>query len=75
MIYTIESLHARICKPTATAEVRPGVWWPARYVELLSLRQRIRQAWLAFTGRGDVVLWQPLTAASSDRARGGEGTE
>ena len=38
-------------------EVGSIAWVPARPVGLFGLRNRLRCAWLAFTGRADVVVW------------------
>jgi hypothetical protein len=33
------------------------VWVPARVCGYYSLRNRLRCAWLVFTGRADVLIW------------------
>lgn len=34
-----------------------GRWVPARALGFASLRQRVRAAWLVFTGRADALVW------------------
>lgn len=34
-----------------------GEWVPARPLGFYSIKHRLKAAWLAFTGKGDVLLW------------------
>ena len=39
------------------AEYAPGKWAPARPEGFFSLRNRLKCAWLVFTGRADALVW------------------
>lgn len=38
-------------------ETGKGKWVPARPVGMGGIRHRLRMAWLAFTGKADLVRW------------------
>lgn len=38
-------------------QASPGAWLPARPYGAFSLRERLRLAWLVFTGRCDALRW------------------
>ena len=40
------------------AQVKPGLWVPARPLGLDSIKNRLKCAWLVFTGKCDVVEWK-----------------
>lgn len=42
---------------TCTTELSDGSWVPARPLGFFSVSNRLRAAWLSFTGKGDVVVW------------------
>lgn len=42
---------------SASTEINPGRWCVARPVGLYSIKQRLKCAWWAFTGKADLVIW------------------
>lgn len=60
-IYNLLSLVAQVNSTDTFRRVRAGrsssTIIPARPVNLFSLRNRFKAAWLAFTGKADVVIW------------------
>lgn len=56
--YTLRNLVAMVTDPKAPLSSRDGeTWFPARPLGFYSIGNRFRCAWLAFTGRADVVRW------------------
>ena len=55
-VYDLLHLCGMVAKNDPLCEV-DGAWVPARPMGYFGLRIRLRAAWLAFTGRGDVVIW------------------
>lgn len=55
-IYTLRGLFLELANGTMT-DLPNGRWVPARPLGFYSIGTRLRAAWLAFTGRGDVVIW------------------
>ena len=39
------------------SEYEPGKWEPAKPLDGRSFRDRVREAWLVFTGTADCFLW------------------
>ena len=56
--YTLERLMKQASDRTVTIRF-PGQteWLPARPEGFYSIRNRLRCAWLAFSGQADVVKW------------------
>lgn len=55
-IYSLRSL-IKAADGTSMAGLADGSWVPARPLGFFSMEQRLKAAWLAFAGKGDVVLW------------------
>ena len=47
----------RTVKENKTVKKFGDEWVPARPLGLFSLRHRAKCAWLAFTGKADILLW------------------
>lgn len=57
-IWTLRSLHKTNRELMRTSKENPGFYIPCRpVVHIGGLRHRLRCAWLAFTGRCDLVRW------------------
>jgi len=56
-IFKLESFHSQILHGNVLSEISPGRWIPARPLGYFSIKHRIKCAWIAFTGRGDIILW------------------
>ena len=57
-IWTLGDLTRWASEGTVMAGLPDGRWVIARPAGLYSLRNRVRAAWLAFTGKADVVTWE-----------------
>ena len=55
-IFTLKAL-LKCADGTDLTGLSDGRWVPARPLGFYSLGWRLKAAWLAFTGRADVVLW------------------
>lgn len=56
--YQIDNLLRAIEHNTVEAQVARGVWVPARPLRVGGIRERLRAAWLVFTGKADALLWR-----------------
>jgi hypothetical protein len=56
-IWTVERLSKWLASSPVQRGLPDGSWVLARPLGLYSLRHRIKAAWLAFTGRADVLTW------------------
>jgi hypothetical protein len=54
-LYTLDGLHKLNREVGASHDGK--VWYPARPLGLDTISNRIRCAWLVFTGRADAVTW------------------
>ena len=54
-VFSASSIRSWDC----ACEVTPGVWKPARPIGLLGLFliKRLKAAWLVFSGKADVLVW------------------
>lgn len=57
-IYTLHQISNECTLPRVRVRLRNGKWYPARPLALCSMSQRFERAWIVFTGRGDVVVWE-----------------
>lgn len=55
-LYTLERLLNDLNNHKTSANIN-GRWVPARPMGLYSLKNRIKLAWMVFTGQADVFLW------------------
>lgn len=59
-IFTLAGL-LKAADGTCQTALPGGRWVPARPLGFQSFRTRLRAAWLALTGKGDVVIWPAST--------------
>ena len=57
-MYTLHQITDMCTLPKAQTLLKNGKWYPSRPLVLCSLRQRFERAWMVFTGRADVVVWE-----------------
>lgn len=55
-VYDLAALLEWVTNGGCSAHVN-GVWVPARPCGFYSIGNRLRCAWLVFTGRADAVVW------------------
>lgn len=55
-IYTLEGLSDRLRDNTSQVGV-DGKYYPCRPMGFYSMGNRIRAAWLVFTGKADAFIW------------------
>lgn len=69
MIVTIKNL-GRDCPQT---EIKGHGWFPARPInyQCRTLMERLREAWMVFTGKADPFVW-PEDSLDNDEMRDGE---
>lgn len=56
-IWGIQDLTEYVTERETLTEVAEGRWEPARPLGFYSLENRLKAAWLVFTGRADALLW------------------
>jgi len=58
ILWTLPSLFAQARTVATESQVKPGAWIPCRpHASIESFRFRLRCAWLAFSGKCDLVRW------------------
>ena len=59
-IFYIDRLleHCEANSARITAPDGHGAWVPARPLGYSSIKQRVKCAWLVFTGKADALLWR-----------------
>lgn len=55
--YELMNLFEIVWNNFEQAEVSPGKWVPARPLGMHTLKNRLKTAWLVFTGKADAVVW------------------